>query len=159
MCMASQQPTTESVNLEELVANAANDYPTVDQLTGNEKYYPDASAIFEWPHRINEETLQYLVLLTKGDNYTASSLKSDYKTKHNGIGSLIFTDRAIYYATTEDEFHEFPYDTITRVRGDADSEITLYLNDVEHQFEMAYRAEEENVTEAYAYLREQVYTN
>lgn len=158
--MASAQQEQTDPDVEQLVENAANDHVTVGQLTGEEKYYPDATNIFEWPHRVNGESLQYLVLLTKGENYKAKPLTGEIEEHANGIGSLVFTERACYYVTTKDDSKEFPYDLITRTRAafnGSGGTIWLYFDGIEFEFTLARRSDEENVREAYAYLRNQVH--
>lgn len=82
--------------MKKLVREAEGRSVTVDRLDGSEKYFPDATDIFEQPARFDGEVPHHVLLLGKSH-------------------LLVFTNRAVHLVRSS-SLTEFPYGEISYIR-------------------------------------------
>lgn len=146
--------------MDELITQASHESVTKEKLTGEKRYFPDASEIFKEPFNIEGEIPEYIVLLTKNSFFNTGMPTTQARNTAvvDGTGSLVLTNRALYMIT-ESSVRQFRYDQIS-LSGwtsiEKTGKIIITRDGVEFSFETAKSGDDETAREALGYLREQV---
>lgn len=132
--------------MQDLVRKAEGDSVTVARLDGSERYYPDASRIFDRPYRREGEIPHHVVLLAKGGTGVASG----------HTGSLIFTNQAVHFVSSYPTFLEVPYEEISSIKGRKlrkSGTIRFVAGGREYKFGLAVSGESDHAVAAFDFFR------
>jgi hypothetical protein len=149
--------------VQDIVNQAQGNSVTVDRINGDEKYYPDASLLFEEPYHRDGEIPHYTILLTTsfpreiGDPVVGK--ETGFKTE-SGRGQLVVTNQAVHFVGNNPTIVEMPYGNINAIEArtiDDCGTLSFYVDGREEKFICANSAgDPDNVLEATGYIREQI---
>ncbi|GAA3880250.1 hypothetical protein [Haloarcula argentinensis] len=148
--------------MNQLVEKAEGDSVTADKLTGDKKYFPDASFLFEEDMQGENEIPHHIVLLTNSGAFSRiiqGELVEDNSLFGRTEMSLVFTNKGLYLVTTSNEFFLFPYEQIENIAAsglESAGHIRISSGSGIYDFELARSGDGQAVVEAVSYLRSQI---
>lgn len=158
--------------MESLINQAEGESVTKARLTGDERYYPDASYIFTGENSLTDDQPQYIVLLTTGSSIakgTPSVSPGEEGIEiQTGNSSLIFAKNSLFAVgagiggifSNSPGFIQISYDNIGSTGGIGLLEggtMSITVNGTEIHFDLANKyGDSQNVAKAFRFLQKKI---
>jgi len=144
----------ELADVRRLAQNADSDHVTVEKLTGEEMYFPEALGVIS----LIEEAPQHIILLTKRNSVEFGMCEDMEKQSSVQESSLVLTENSIVCVVQGGQHIRIPYSSVIALRGifSPKGEININIPTGVYRFHLARNGDDRPMMEAGKYLHSQI---